>query len=393
MKIGLVLPALPAYSETFFRNKIQGLVQSGYEVFVFVNHLSTQNNYFGAQVISTCPPKKNSIFYFWDVLSKLLYLTFFRYATLVRFYTLSQKEGYTFLSCVKLLIINRNLLRYSLDWLHFGFGTMAIDRELVPKAIGAKMAVSFRGFDIAIYPLSRPNCYTKLWNYVDKIHVISDDLKAKVIRSGGEELLPKCVKITPAIDITLFERKEPFPVFQPPYQFTTVARLHWKKGLEYTLKALSLLKKKGVLFHYTIIGSGIEEERLRFVAQALGLEEEVTFAGKLCQEEIKAQLEKTHVYIQYSIQEGFCNAVLEAQAIAVFCVVSDAEGLSENIVDGVTGIIVPKRKAKDLASDIDLFLNRADKDKINYSLRGIERVKQVFEIKKQQALFVNFYND
>ncbi|MFN4198449.1 MAG: hypothetical protein ACK4FS_05415, partial [Flavobacterium sp.] len=106
MKIGLVLPALPAYSETFFRNKIQGLVQSGHEVFVFVNHLSTQNNYFGAQVISTCPPKKISIFYFWDVLSKLLYLIFFQYATLFRFYTLSKKEGYTFLSCIKLIIIN-----------------------------------------------------------------------------------------------------------------------------------------------------------------------------------------------------------------------------------------------------------------------------------------------
>ncbi|MFN4198205.1 MAG: glycosyltransferase family 4 protein, partial [Flavobacterium sp.] len=236
-----------------------------------------------------------------------------------------------------------------------------------------------------------PNCYSKLWKYVDKIHVISDDLKAKVIRSGGEELLPKCVKITPAIDITLFERKEPFPVFQPPYQFTTVARLHWKKGLEYTLKALSLLKKEGVLFHYTIIGSGVEEERLRFVVHVLGLEEEVTFSGKLSQEEIKTQLEKTHLYIQYSIQEGFCNAVLEAQAMGVFCVVSDAEGLSENIVDGVTGSLVPRRLPKLLSEQLKKDLARQEKFDVTVFNSSNDRVSNNFNLSKQREEFLNFY--
>ena len=36
MKIGLVLPSVPNYSETFFRNKIKGLIDSGFEVILFV---------------------------------------------------------------------------------------------------------------------------------------------------------------------------------------------------------------------------------------------------------------------------------------------------------------------------------------------------------------------
>ena len=33
--IGLVLPSVPGYSETFFRSKIKGLIANGAEVFVF----------------------------------------------------------------------------------------------------------------------------------------------------------------------------------------------------------------------------------------------------------------------------------------------------------------------------------------------------------------------
>ena len=35
-KIGLVLPNVPAYSETFFTSKIKGLQKNGFEVILFV---------------------------------------------------------------------------------------------------------------------------------------------------------------------------------------------------------------------------------------------------------------------------------------------------------------------------------------------------------------------
>src|SRR5690606_170832 len=107
--------------------------------------------------------------------------------------------------------------------------------------------------------------------------------------------------------------------------------------LEYTLEALSKLKNEGIKFEYTIIGDGIEKERLLFAAYQLGIKENVNFAGKLSPSEVKEELEKTDIYLQYSIQEGFCNAVLEAQAMGLLCIVSNAEGLSENDMDKQTG--------------------------------------------------------
>ncbi|MEZ4854635.1 glycosyltransferase family 4 protein [Flavobacterium sp.] len=83
---------------------------------------------------------------------------------------------------------------------------------------------------------------------------------------------------------------------------------------------------------------------MQFAVHQLKLEDMVTFTGKLSPKEVKEKLSVTDIYIQYSLQEGFCNAVLEAQAMGLFPgVVSDAEGLSENVLN-ITGFVVPKNK-------------------------------------------------
>jgi glycosyltransferase involved in cell wall biosynthesis len=169
--------------------------------------------------------------------------------------------------------------------------------------------------------------------------------------------------------------------------------LHWRRGLDYTLEALALLHQKGVAFHYTIIGTGSEEERLRFTAHQLGIAAFVTFAGKQSQEYIKMQLEQADLYVQYSIQEGFGNAVLEAQAMGVYCMVSDAEGLRENVMHGITGSVLPKRNSEALALGIQAFLGEASMEKINRREQAIARAKRDYSIKEQEDLFVKFYND
>ena len=69
--------------------------------------------------------------------------------------------------------------------------------------------------------------------------------------------------------------------------------------------------------------------------------------------------------IQYSIEEGFCNAVLEAQSMGVLTIVSNASGLMENIIDGKTGWVVPKRKPNLLAKKIKQITSMKE-EKLNY---------------------------
>ena len=86
-----------------------------------------------------------------------------------------------------------------------------------------------------------------------------------------------------------------------------------------------------------------EEEKLKYLVYELGLVNEVVSQGKLVRAKIINYFENSDIYIQYSLQEGFCNAVLEAQAMGVLPIVSNAEGLSENVINCQTGWdIIPK---------------------------------------------------
>ncbi len=140
------------------------------------------------------------------------------------------------------------------------------------------MAVSFRGFDLYIYPAKFPTCYDLLFSKKVKYHVLSEEMKKRLIEYGISAY--SIHKITPAINVEFFHPKSEVQPTNSVFQYITVGRLHWIKGLEYTLEAFSMLKKQNIPFHYTIIGDGIEKERLMFAIHQLNLELNVTFWEK-----------------------------------------------------------------------------------------------------------------
>lgn len=387
MKIGLVLSKPPAYSETFFLNKIKGLRKQDLEVVLF-----TQNS---PGNFSLCPVKTAPKIVRNPLLMAALflyeYLKLIPYANRVRrFFILERKEKTPVFHILKKIYRNAHLLKAKTAWLHFGFATLALGRETIAHAIGSRMAVSLRGFDIAVYPVKNPGCYQTLWKYADTVHIISDDLLSLAKQHGLPDSLP-VKKITPAIDTGFFKPDKnrinnTIPVFM------TTGRLHWNKGYPFILEALAILKKQGISFSYKIAGTGDDYERLAFLVRQLQLEKEVVFLGKVSAEEIKKQLQTSDIYLQYSVQEGFGNAVLEAQAMGVFCIVSNAEGLSENILHNKTGKVVPKYRPDLLAETILEILNLPEKEKEASIKTAQNRIRNSFNLEKQNGEFLDFYS-
>ncbi len=388
MTIGLVLPAVPGYSETFFKNKILGLQSYGHDVVLFVGYSKAiPENYLNCKVVKAPKLRGNKVLVVVRSIVELLKATLFQPKKSLRLFQLNRKDGISLLQNIKQIILNQFLMNEPLDWLHFGFGTMALGRENLAKAIEAKMAVSFRGYDYYVYPEKNKDCYDYLFSKKVYYHTLSDGMKKGLMTKGISESY--ITKITPAIDLNLFKR--PDTLTNSILKLTTIARLHSIKGLEYTLEALVLLKQQGQSFQYVIIGDGPEKERLQIAAHQLGLTDNVTFAGVLSPEDVRQQLNSADIYIQYSIQEGFCNAVLEAQAMGCLCVVSDAEGLSENVLDGQTGWVVPKRQPELLMQKLKQVLALDANHKEAVKQRAIERVKKEFNLEKQGQEFLEFY--
>jgi colanic acid/amylovoran biosynthesis glycosyltransferase len=387
--IGIVLPEVPGYSETFFRSKIAGLQRNGFKVTLFVKKGKDINNFI-CQVRLHPHLSPNALI-------RAIQTIFFLIFSLVRapratwsMLQVTRANGYSWFKAIKATVIAYAILPYKLDWLHFGFATAVIEREMIGKAIGAKVAVSFRGYDISVYPIKQSGCYNLLWQFIDKVHTISDDL-LQVAYTHGLPLKIPVSKITPAIKVNDFLCESQEIKKNEPIRILTVARLHWKKGLEYTIEALAILKKEGILFTYKIAGDGVELERLIFAVYQLDLVNEVEFLGKVKHDEVKKLMRASEIYIQYSVQEGFCNSVLEAQASCMLCIVSDAEGLQENVLDGQTGWVVPKRNPQALAQKLSEVIQIPEIEKEKTRQMARERVEREFGLEKQQKAFVRFY--
>jgi len=386
MTIGIVLSQPPVYSETFFNSKIKGLQESGFQVVLFVN--SNPNSFSSCKTI-VAPEWHKSLLNKLCLIFWMLFKVIQNFNSVFTFINLERKANRSWIQIFKNIFTNIHLLASKLNWLHFGFSTLSIQSECVAKAIGAKMAVSLRGFDIDVFPLKHPGCYKLLWQQVDKVHVISDYLLQRAYQLGLSKETEVQI-ITPAVNIEKFNFKHE-KVFLNSIKFLTVARLHWIKGLTETLVALAILKLKGVNFSYTIIGSGALLESLSFTIYQLNLSDSVKLIGQKSDDEVLDELKNTDYYIQYSYSEGFCNAVLEAQAVGALCIVSDGGGLVENIVNKETGWVILKRQPKLLAESIFEIINLPDSYKIKVRNQARNRVESYFSLDQNKLAFKSFY--
>ena len=390
MKIGLILNRPPSKSETFLISKIKGLQKNGHEIIIFANKncdfqlckvvaMPEVNRFIPIQIIK--------MFYQYILLIiKIPFVT-------IKFLKLEKIDGKSFRKRWENLYLNAKILKYKIDWVHFGFATTTIRKENIAKAINAKMSISIRGYDIFIYPLKNPNCYNTLWEKIDKVHSISNCLLKKAKEYGLDDTIKQSI-IYPAVDTSIFFRKKGEKQLinsKDSIELLTVARLHWIKGLEYVLQAIKYLNSEK--FNYTIVGDGIEYERLALAIDQLNLTNNVQMVGYVPHSKILSYYKEADMYIQYSLEEGFCNTVLEAQSMGILTVVSDASGLKESVNNHVTGWIVPKRDPILLSEKIKeiVSLNHKELDKIRNN--AVKRIRKKFSLESQEYQFNKFFNE
>ncbi len=308
----------------------------------------------------------------------------------VRHFVFSSGEG--FVRKIKMIAGYLPIFTIKPDIVHFEFGTIANDLSVLKELTGAKMSVSFRGYDINYIGLDSPGYYDTVWKYADGFHFLGNDLKVRAMKRGykpgkAEALIP------PAVSTDFFNRgSSRVDGSNDKLKIVSAGRLVWKKGYEYGIRACALLKSKGVPFEYVIIGDGDFKQALQFTISELGLEDDVRLVGSKSPEELKQELLNADIFLHPAISEGFCNAVVEAQAMGVPVICSAADGLSENIEDGKTGFVVPVWDTDITAEKMAWGWNNKEQLKI-MGIAGIKRVQDHFKIEDQVKAFTRFYTE
>jgi glycosyltransferase involved in cell wall biosynthesis len=120
-----------------------------------------------------------------------------------------------------------------------------------------------------------------------------------------------------------------------------LSRLVPHKQIEDALEAIAALRARIPGLHLDILGGGWWQQRLVDHAALLGISDAVTFHGHVDDETKHHVLQQSWVQILPSRKEGWALAVTEAAQHSVPTIgYRSSGGLTDSIVDGVTGVLV-----------------------------------------------------
>jgi colanic acid/amylovoran biosynthesis glycosyltransferase len=278
------------------------------------------------------------------------------------------------------------------DAVHFEFGSLAVGRMHLKRLLGCKVIASFRGYDLNLSGLEQPEYFREVWEHTDALHLLGEGLW-KMARQRGCPATKPHVLIPPAIDAKFFdpgERLQTQASPDRPLRIASVGRLAWEKGYEYAIEAIRHLADQDVRAELRIIGDGPMLEALTFSRRQLGVETSVQFLGGLPRSKVREEMLAADVFLHAAVSEGFGNAVLEAQAMGLPVICSDAGGLPENIVDGESGFVAPRRDSPALAQKLaELARDPALRHRMGQT--GRKRVLERFQLADQIEAFERLY--
>jgi glycosyltransferase involved in cell wall biosynthesis len=139
----------------------------------------------------------------------------------------------------------------------------------------------------------------------------------------------------------------------------SVGRLVGWKGLRVILEALPRLPQE---VHYLVVGEGPEEPRLREQAAQLGLTQRVHFCGRVAHDELPQVLSQADLLVQPSLgEESFGITLVEAMACALPVLASRQGGMTEIVLPGVTGELLPSGEVEAWRWTIAQLLQQPDR--------------------------------
>jgi D-inositol-3-phosphate glycosyltransferase len=171
------------------------------------------------------------------------------------------------------------------------------------------------------------------------------------------------ISIAPCgVDLRLFPGSGAAEPRHRSHRILSVGRLVQRKGVDLVIRALPLLREAGFAdVELLIVGGGgdaavmgadPEARRLAELARELGVDHQVTFRGQVPREDMPGILRGADAVVCAPWYEPFGIVPLEAMACGIPVVAAAVGGLTDTVLDRVTGLHVPPRDPAAISSAV-----------------------------------------
>ncbi len=159
------------------------------------------------------------------------------------------------------------------------------------------------------------------------------------------------------------------------------------KGLEYLIRVASeVVNHTNTKVKFIIIGEASEGHIEYFASlknqiTELNLDKDIVFLGKMPHAQLRTILSIMDVFLMTSKAEGTPLVILEAMSMGIPVVATDVGGISEQVANGKTGIVVPPKDVNAIAKAV-LYLLENDETRKRCGINARERTVKHFSLNK-----------
>ena len=218
-----------------------------------------------------------------------------------------------------------------------------------------------------------------------KIICISDHEKAIAIKN--KIVKKNLITIKNAIDIEAFQKQATKSDIWPKQKLKLlfIGRFDHQKGLDIFINSLKNLQDEA---HAVLIGSGVlgDEGDLK---KEIMKSKNITLVGWKNQKELIEYYSNADLIVIPSRWEGFGLVAIEAMSCGLPVVASDVGGLSEIVLENVTGKLFKSESSSEL---LKILKTLSTDDIKRMSINSLGRVKNFYNIIRLNNEITNLYN-
>ncbi|KTD82775.1 glycosyltransferase family 4 protein [Legionella waltersii] len=213
------------------------------------------------------------------------------------------------------------------------------------------------------------------------------------VTSVSSWLSRKAISVVPNLQIPIIPMPINTKIFElgkyprrPSLLF--VGRLNEQKGVSDLLNALAHLPDTISL---DLVGDGINEHKLKILAQHLNITSRVRWHAQMSQDELAQLYQTSSLLIVPSRDEGLSLVAIEALFCGTPVVAYRSGGLSDIIEDGITGFLVNEGDIASLNTNIMELMNNSRLLE-QMGREGRSKMQEHFTESKCTQVFLNLYN-
>jgi glycosyltransferase involved in cell wall biosynthesis len=171
-------------------------------------------------------------------------------------------------------------------------------------------------------------------------------------------------------------------------QVVFVGGLSKNKGVFDILKAVQLINNIDI--HFTFVGGGPVDEFLDY-AHKLGVNEQVSFLGRISEEKKVELLMDSHIFVLPSYAEGQPVAILEAMAAGQPIISTSVGSIPEIVSDGKNGFLIEPGDINKLAEKISTLAEDSTlRNKM--SEHNYKQTRKLYDVRRVFSELEGVYN-